>query len=50
MFNILLFLLSLLFLVSCTHDAVNHSIEENKELNTLNKLYKNKELKIKIYY
>lgn len=50
MFNILLFLLSLLFLVSCTHDAVNHSVEERKELNTLNKLYKNKELKIKIYF
>lgn len=50
MFNISLFLLSLLFLVSCTHNTVNHSIEEKKELNTINELYKNKVLETKIYF
>ncbi len=50
MFKISLFLLGLLFLVSCTHDAVNHSIEEEKGLNTINDLYKNTALEIKIYF
>lgn len=50
MFKISIFLLGLLFLVSCTHDAVNHSVEEEKELNTINYLYKNTELEIKIYF
>lgn len=50
MFKISIFLLGLLFLVSCTHDAVNHSIEEEKKLNTINDLYKNTALEIKIYF
>ncbi len=47
MFKVSIFLLGLLFLVSCTHDAVNHSIEEEKELNTINDLYKNIVLEVK---
>ena len=50
MFKISIFLLGLLFLVSCTHDAINHSTEEEKELNTINDLYKNTALEIKIYF
>ena len=50
MFKISIFLLGLLFLVSCTHNAINHSTEEEKELNTINDLYKNTALEIKIYF
>ena len=50
MFKISIFLLGLLFLVSCTYDAINHSTEEEKELNTVNDLCKNTALEIKIYF
>ena len=50
MFKMSIFLLGLLFLVSCTHNAINHSTEEEKELNTINDLYKNTALEIKIYF
>jgi hypothetical protein len=50
MFNISFFLLSLLFLVSCTHDAVNYTINKQKELNTINGLHKNTIPEIRIYF
>lgn len=50
MFNILPFLLSFLFLASCTHDTLKKSTEEKTELNTINELYKNTPLEIKVYF
>ena len=50
MFNILPFLLSFLFLASCTHDTLKKSTEEKTELNTINELYKSTALEIKVYF
>lgn len=53
MFKISIFLLGLLFLVSCTHDAINHSTEEEKELNIVNptkKCYDNSKPQLTDYY
>ncbi len=40
MFSKTVFLSSLLFLVSCTHDSISHSIEKQRESDSINELYK----------